>query len=108
MHSGLPTALPKGFTLQPDLLFLHCRAANRQKKVGKKTLVRKMLPPTGSRTPRFSDLPTHLCVYNILIINYLFLKLRTLGETPGAGSLYYYICTIKIFTIHHLNPFASL
>jgi len=77
MHGGLPSAPPKGFTLQPDLLFLHC-----QKKVGKKTLVRKMLPPTGLRTPRFSDLPTRLCVYNQLIFNYLLLKLTALGETP--------------------------
>jgi len=68
-HSGLPSAPPKGFTLQPDLLFLH-----RQKKVGKKTLVRKMLPPTGIRTPRFSDLPSRLYGYNQLIFNHLLLK----------------------------------
>jgi hypothetical protein len=73
----LPCPHPKGFTLQPDLLFLH-----RQKKVGKKTLVRKMLPPTSLRSPRFSDRLARLFVYNQLIFNCLLLKLTTLGILP--------------------------
>jgi hypothetical protein len=88
MHNGIPRALPKGFTriggptsTRPTF-FASPRGGPSKKSSRSGEPPKKRFPPSDSPTPRFSDSPTHLYVYNQLIFNYLLVKLTALSVSP--------------------------